>query len=47
MNGGKDYPEYNCYISIPDNISGNAETKFVQETYNKIRCILGLKEIEI
>jgi hypothetical protein len=42
-----DVKEYNCEISILDNVLGDEETKIVQGTYNKIRGILGLPEIEI
>ncbi|MFZ0184383.1 MAG: hypothetical protein WAL88_06060 [Nitrosotalea sp.] len=42
-----DVKEYNCEISIHDNMCGEEETKIVQETYNKIRRMLGLDEIEI
>ena len=47
MNGSTDVEEYHCFISIPDNISGEEETKLVQGNFNKIRKILGLNEIEI
>ncbi|MHB8602822.1 MAG: hypothetical protein ACYC6W_03145 [Nitrosotalea sp.] len=42
-----DAKEYDCSISIPDNVSGEEEIKIVQSTYNKIRRILDLNEIEI
>lgn len=42
-----DAKEYGCEISISDNVSGDEETKIVQGTYNKIRNILGLDEIQI
>jgi len=47
MDGFHDSKEYECRISIPDNIGGEEETKIVQGTYNKIRRMLGLDEIEI
>ena len=47
MNGVSDVEEYRCFISIPDNLEGDGDTKFVQGTYNKIRKILGLNEIQI
>ena len=47
MDGAGDYVDYRCFISIPDNLEGDGDTKFVQGTYNKIRKILGLNEIEI
>lgn len=47
MNGAGDIEEYHCFISVPDSLEGDGDTKFVQGTYNKIRKILGLGEIEI
>ncbi|MDC8451318.1 MAG: hypothetical protein LV477_00250 [Candidatus Nitrosotalea sp.] len=41
-----DSKEYECEISIPDNISGNEETRIVKETHNKIRRMLTLKELD-
>jgi len=47
MNGGNDYDEYHCFIRIPDSFHGMEETKLVQDTFNKIRKILGMDEIKI
>ena len=47
MNGAGNVEEYRCFISIPDNLKGDEDTKLVQGTYNKIRKILGLNEIQI
>ena len=47
MDGSSGVEEYRCFISIPDNLKGDEDTKLVQGTYNKIRKILGLSEIEI
>ena len=47
MNGSGDVEEYRCFISLPDNLKGDEDTKLAQETYNKIRKILGLNEIQI
>lgn len=47
MDGSDGVAEYRCQILIPDNVSGQEEIKIVQDTYNKIRKILGLGEIEI
>lgn len=41
-----DAKEYECKISIPDNISGDEENKIVLRSINKSRKILGLKEQE-
>ena len=47
MGGGDHVAEYRCEILIPDNVSGEEETKIVQGTYDEIRKILELNEIEI
>lgn len=47
MDWANDSKDYNLSMSIPENISGDHETKLVEETYNKIRGILGLSEIKI
>jgi len=44
MNGYHDSEEYHYEISVPDNVSGEEESRIVLGTYNKIRRILGLKE---
>ena len=44
MDGFDDVPEYRCGILIPDNISGEEESKIVLNTYNRIRRIMGLEE---
>ena len=46
MDGTENVAEYRCFISIPDNITGEEETKLIQGTYNKIRRILGINEIK-
>lgn len=47
MDGFDGVAEYRCQILIPDNVSGKEDTKIVQDTYNRIRRILGLNEITI
>lgn len=47
MDGFKDYDEYRVGISVPDNSSGEEETKIVQNAHNKVRKILGMEEIEL
>ncbi|MGI0045899.1 MAG: hypothetical protein ACREBB_01740 [Nitrosotalea sp.] len=47
IHGVGDAKEYDYRISTPENVSGEEETRIVQETYNKIRRILGLEEIKI
>jgi hypothetical protein len=42
-----DVKEYEVEISVPDNASGEEESKIVQGSINKIRRILGLEEVEI
>lgn len=37
--------EYECNISIQDNISGKEEDKILENSINKIRKILGIEEI--
>ncbi len=44
MNGYHDSEEYHYEISVPDNVSGEEESRIVLGTYNRIRRILGLKE---
>ena len=44
INDGK---EYEHGITVPHITSGDEETQIVQGTYNRIRKILGLNEIEI
>lgn len=46
MDGFSDSKEYELEISVPDNVSGDEETKIVQGTFNKVRRILGLEEID-
>ncbi len=36
--------EYDCNVEIPDEFSGDEESKFLLEKINRIRRILGLKE---
>ncbi len=47
INWANDTKEYEHGIQVPHNVSGEEETQIVQGTYNKIRKILGLNEIEI
>ena len=47
MDGFHDSKEYELEISVPDNVSGDEETKIVQGTFNKVRRILGLEEVEL
>lgn len=47
MDGFDDVPEYRCRILIPDNVADKEDEVIVQGTYNKIRRILGLDEIEL
>jgi len=42
-----DTKEYEHGIQVPHNVLGEEETQIVQGTYNKIRKILRLNEIEI
>jgi hypothetical protein len=44
MNCFSDSKEYECGISIPDNVSGEEESKIVLGSINKVRRILGLEE---
>jgi len=44
MNYYSDSNEFHHGISIPDNLSGDEESKIVLYTYNRIRRILGLEE---
>jgi len=44
MNFYGDSSEFHYDISMPDNISGDAEDKILLGTYNKIRRILVLEE---
>ena len=44
MNCYGDSSEYDCAISVPDNISGEEESKIVLGSINKVRRILGLHE---
>jgi len=47
MDGFHDSNDYECEISVPENVSSEEETGIVQGAYNKIRRILGLEEIEL
>ena len=46
MDGFEDHLEYRVDVSVPDNTTGEEETQIVQNTYNKVRRILGIEEIE-
>lgn len=37
--------EYNCEVSIPDNISSQEEDQIFKNSVNKIRRLLGIEEI--
>ena len=41
-----DAKEYDCKISVPENISGDEENRIVLGSINRARRILGLKEQE-
>ena len=47
MDGSDEVAEYRCQILIPDNVSGEEETKLVQDVYNKIRRIFGFDPITL
>lgn len=47
MDGFRDYDEYRVGVSIPENVSGEEETQIVQNAHNKVRRILGMKEVEL
>ena len=39
-----DAKEYDCNISVPDNVSGDEEDKILLGSINKVRRILGITE---
>lgn len=47
MDGFKDYDEYKIGISVPHNATNEEETLVNQNTYNRVRKILGFEEIEL
>lgn len=47
MDGFEDHIEYRITISVPNNANGEEETIINQNTYNKVRRILGLEEITL
>lgn len=47
MDGFKDYDEYRVGVSVPENVTGEEETRIVQNAHNKVRRILGLEEVEL
>ena len=49
LNGGypDEHPEYECEIPIPDRISGEDEDRMLEEKINRIRRILGWREIRL
>jgi len=47
MDGFKDYDEYRVGVSVPENVTGEEETRIVQNAHNKVRRILGLEEIKL
>lgn len=49
LNGGyaDEHPEYECGIWLPENLSGDEETPMLEEKINKVRKILGWKEIRL
>ncbi len=46
MNCYGDSNEYDCHISVADNVSGKEEEKIILGSVNKVRRILGLQEQE-
>lgn len=44
---GADNPEYEYRMAVPDNMVRRDERKIIQENYNKIRRILGWREIKL
>ena len=46
MNGFGGSSEYNCEIIIPENASGEEDSKIVKDAYNHSRRILGFEEID-
>ena len=47
MDGFDDHDEYRLGVSIPDNASGEEDTRITQEAFNKCRRILGFEEIKL
>ncbi len=45
LNGFGGPKEYECNISMPDNISANEENEILKNSINKIRRILGIDEV--
>ena len=46
LNGFGGPKEYECNISMPDNLSGKEEDERLKNSINKIRRILGIEEID-
>jgi glutathionyl-hydroquinone reductase len=44
---GADDPQYEYQMTVPAKVMRSTEHKIVQENYNKIRRILGWKEIKL
>ncbi len=44
---GADDPQYEFHMIVPAKAARSEEHKIIQENYNKIRRILGWKEIEL
>jgi hypothetical protein len=44
---GADSPEYEYQMAVPGKMGRGDERKIIQENYNKIRRILGWKEIKL
>ena len=47
MNGFSGSKEYECGILVPNNVTGEEDTKMTQGVYNNIRRILSMDEIEL
>ncbi|AIF85463.1 hypothetical protein NTE_03435 [Candidatus Nitrososphaera evergladensis SR1] len=49
LHGGwvDEHPEYECSIPMPQNVSGEEENRILEEKTNKIRRILGWRDIKL
>ena len=49
LSGGwaNEHPEYEYQIALPDNIAGEEEGRLMEEKINKIRRILGWRDIKL
>ena len=46
LNGFGGPKEYECHMSMPDNLSGKEEDERLKNSINKVRRILGIEEID-